>query len=378
MSTPSVHLMRPRNTISPRAGLGVDFRKCHPGYVVLVQLTLFINPEHPSGDQLDLRLTEHIEQVSRARDCGYDGVTIGTHLSFGSAAWLPPFTTLASLAPAGAGMSLSTCMLVLPHHHPLQVAIEGAFLDVVCGGRFTLGVSAGWASDEFRLLGIDRRERVGRFAEALEIVTQLWSKEHVHFRGHYYQVDDASLALRPVQRPRPPIWLGGSVIRSVERAAELADTAVGDTWVASSHLTETVIVEQAKAFAARLAALGKPKPVDFPLLRNIVVAEDRATALREAVPYHSASYQVFDRWGLFAEVVGDPAAARDVPELLAGRVIIGSPEDCAEELVRLARSTGFTRLIARVQWMGMEQRTVCRTIELLAQEVLPMVERELG
>lgn len=343
-----------------------------------MRLTLFINPEHPSGDPLHLRLAEHVEQVSIARAAGYDGVAIGTHLSYGSAAWLPPFQTLAHLAPAAAGMSLSTCMLVLPHHHPLQVATDGAFLDVLSGGRFILGASPGWAHDEFALLGIDRRERVGRFTESLDLVARLWSQDRVRFDGRYYQVEDVSLALRPVRRPRPPMWLGGSVVRSVERAAELVDTSVGDTWVASSHLTETVVVEQAKTFAARLDALGKPRPTDFPLLRNIVVAADRATAIRDAVPYLQASYKVFDRWGLFTEVVGDPAAADDVPELLAGRVIIGSPRDCAEELVRLARAIGFTRLVARVQWMGMEQRIVRRTIELLAHEVLPMVERELG
>lgn len=73
-----------------------------------VQLTLFINPEHPPGDPLDARLAEHVEQVRVARASGYDGVTIGTHLSYGSAAWLPPFQTLLHLAPAAAGMSLST------------------------------------------------------------------------------------------------------------------------------------------------------------------------------------------------------------------------------------------------------------------------------
>ena len=75
-------------------------------YAGRMRLTLFINPEHPSGDPLDLRLAEHVEQVSIARAAGYDGVAIGTHLSYGSAAWLPPFQTLAHLAPAAAGMSL--------------------------------------------------------------------------------------------------------------------------------------------------------------------------------------------------------------------------------------------------------------------------------
>jgi alkanesulfonate monooxygenase SsuD/methylene tetrahydromethanopterin reductase-like flavin-dependent oxidoreductase (luciferase family) len=342
-----------------------------------VDLTLFINPEHAAGDPLDIRLAEHVEQVSLARDAGYSGITIGSHLSYGSSAWLPAFPTLARLAPAATGLSLSTCMLVLPYHHPILVAEDAAFLDIASGGRFTLGVSAGWARDEFDLLGLNRRERIGRFEESVKLIARLWSEDRVTAAGRHFRVDDCALALRPLQQPRPPMWFGGSAIRSVERAASLADTALGDSWVASSHLTEPVIVDQARAFSERLAVLGKPRPPDFPLLRNIVVAHDRATAVREAGPYLEASYRLFDRWGLFTEVVGDHSATKGLPELLAGRVIIGSPEECAEDLVRLTRATGFTRLIARVQWMGMEQRIVLRTIELLAREVLPVVEREL-
>jgi len=343
-----------------------------------VDLTLFINPEHPRGDPLDLRLAEHVDQVTLAQEAGYGGITIGSHLSYGSSAWLPAFPTLARLAPAATGMSLSTCMLVLPYHHPILVAEEAAFLDIVCGGRFTLGVSAGWALDEFELLGLNRRERVGRFEESAKLIARLWSEDRVTTAGRYFRVDDCTLAQRPLQQPRPPMWFGGSAIRSVERAATLADTSLGDSWVASSHLTEAVIVDQTQAFSDRLAVLGKPRPLEFPLLRNIVVAKDRVTAVREAGPCLEASYRVFDKWGLFTDVVGDQSATRGLPELLAGRVIIGSPEECAEDLVRLIRATGFTRLIARVQWMGMEQRIVLRTIELLAREVLPMVKHELG
>lgn len=343
-----------------------------------MRLTLFINPEHAPGDRIDRRLAEHVQQVSLARQLGYDGVTVGTHLSYGSAVWLPPLPTLAHLAPAATGMALSTCMLVLPFHHPLHVATDAAFLDVISGGRFTLGVSPGWAQEEFDVLGLSRSERVGRFEESVALISQLWSEDVVSFAGRFFRVDDCSLALRPLQRPRPPMWFGGSVTRSVHRAADLADTSVGDTWVASSHLTEAVIVDQARTFVDRLDTLGKSKPEDFPLLRNIVVAEDRQTAIREAGPYLRASYEVFDRWGLFTEVAGQQAGPEDLPDLLKGRVIIGSPEDCAHQLVRLALATGCTRFIARAQWMGMPQHAVCRTIELLASEVLPRVERELS
>jgi len=114
------------------------------------------------------------------------------------------------------------------------------------------------------------------------------------------------------------------------------------------------------------------------LLRNIVVAPDRETALREAGPFLEASYRVFGQWGLFSKVVGSGKEQLDLEELIEGRVILGSPEECAAELVRLARATGFTRLIARIQWLGMDQKLVLRSIELLANEVLPLVERELG
>jgi len=343
-----------------------------------MKLTLFINPEHPPGAGLPARFAEHIEQVAVARRAGYDGVAVGNHLSYGSTAWFPPIETLMRLAAEADGMSLATCMLVLPLYHPLHVAEQAALLDVVSGGRMILGVAPGWQEDEFRIMGLEHRRRLGRYIEGVELIQRLWIDETVDFAGRHFQADGLSLALKPVQSPRPPMWYGGSVSKAVARAARLADTALGDSWVASSHLTEAVIVEQAAVFRAALAERGKPMPAEFPLLRNIVVAPDRKTALRDAGPFLEASYRVFGQWGLFSKVVGSGKEQLGLEELIAGRVILGSPEECAEELVRLARATGFSRLIARVQWLGMDQRLVLRTIELLASRVLPLVERELA
>jgi alkanesulfonate monooxygenase SsuD/methylene tetrahydromethanopterin reductase-like flavin-dependent oxidoreductase (luciferase family) len=207
---------------------------------------------------------------------------------------------------------------------------------------------------------------------------RLWTEESVDFDGKYFSADKLSLALKPVHKPRPPMWFGGSVDKAVARAATLADTTLGDSWVASSHLTEEVITKQANVFHAKLDELGKPRPKEFPLLRNVVVAPDKETALKEAGPFIADSYRVFGQWGLFTNVVGSGKEQLDFEELMAGRVVIGSPEDCAEELVRLAKTTGFTRLIARIQWHGMDQRITLRTIELLAKEVKPLVEKALA
>lgn len=343
-----------------------------------MQLTLFISSEHRPDDAQETRFAEHIEQVKRAREIGYDGIAIGNHLSYGGSAWYPPIETLTRLAAETGDMSLATCMLILPLFEPLHVAQQAALLDIVSGGRFTLGVAPGWQEDEFRVMGLDHGRRIGRYVESLTLIQRLWMEDRVDFEGKHFQAEGLALALKPMQRPRPAMWYGGSVAKAVERAARLADTGLGDSWVASSHLTEEVITEQAVLFRSTLESLGKPMPQEFPLLRNIVVAPDRETALREAGPFLEASYRVFGQWGLFTNVVGAGKEQLELDELLAGRVIIGSPEECAEELVRLAKATGFTRLIARLQWLGMDQRIVLRTIELLANEVRPLVERELA
>ena len=340
-----------------------------------MRLTLFINPEHHPGDALDRRLAEHVEQVRLARQAGFDGVVIGHHLCYGATVWLPPFETLARLAAEADGMALGTCMLVLPQFHPLHVAQQAALLDVMSGGRLVLGVAPGWQQDEFGVLGVDFRERIGRFVESVTLIKDLWTKERVDFRGRFHNLDGVALALKPLQRPRPPLWFGGSTAKAIERVARLAEPALGDTWVPSSHLTDTVITEQAAVFRGALAAAGKTMPGDFPVLRNIVVAPDRETALRDAAPYLAASYKVFGDAGLFRNVVGSGKDQLELDELLEGRVVIGAPEDCAAALARTIAAGGFTRIVCRIQWLGMEQRLVLRTLELLAAHVLPLLRQ---
>jgi alkanesulfonate monooxygenase SsuD/methylene tetrahydromethanopterin reductase-like flavin-dependent oxidoreductase (luciferase family) len=338
-----------------------------------MQLTLFINPEHRRGDPMAQRFAEHVEQVRVARQAGFDGVVMGHHLSYGASVWFPPFETLARLAAEADGMSLGTCMLVLPQFHPLHVAQQAALLDVISGGRLVLGVAPGWQEDEFGIVGVAYRERLGRFVESVELIKRLWTEERVDVAGKYFSLQGASLGLKPQRRPRPPLWFGGSTAPAIERVARLADPALGDSWVPSSHLTDDVITTQAGVFRSALGALGKPMPSDFPVLRNIVVAPDRETALRDAAPYLAASYKVFGDAGLFRNVVGTGKDQLELTELLAGRVVIGAPEECAAALAQTIAAGGFTRIVCRIQWLGMEQRLVLRTLELLAERVLPLL-----
>jgi len=117
-------------------------------------------------------------------------------------------------------------------------------------------------------------------------------------------------------------------------------------------------------------------PERFPLRRNIVIAPDRQTAVRDAGPFLEASYRVFGQWGLFRTIGGVGKDEPDLDELLAGRVVMGSPEEVADELLSLAEATGCNRIVTRIQWLGMDQRLVLRSIDLLADRVLPMLRKE--
>ncbi len=299
-------------------------------------------------------------------------------MSYGTTAWFPPFETLMRLAADADGMSLGTCMLVLPLYEPLHVAEQLALVDAACGGRAILGVAPGWQKDEFEIMGLDHSRRIGRYTEAVDLIKRLYTEENVTFEGKHFRTSKLTLAMRPTRKPRPPIWLGGSVENAVRRAAKIAEPAFGDTWVASSHLKGKVITEQAHVFKAALAEQGKPAPSDFPVLRNIVVAPDRATAIRDVGPAIAESYRVFGNWGLFTGVVGDAKSHPEFEELLADRFIIGAPEECAKDIVDLMQATGCNRLVTRIQWMGMEHRHVMRTIEQLGNIVVPLVHKALA
>jgi len=343
-----------------------------------MKLSLFVGAEHRPTEPLAQRLSEHAEQVRLARQLGFDGVSIGNHLSFGPTAWFPPFETLMRLAVEAEGMSLGTCMLILPLHEPFHVAEQVALLDVASGGRAILGVAPGWQKDEFQVMGLDYGRRISRYSEAVDLIKRLLTEEGVTYEGRHFRASGLTLALRPVRKPRPPLWLGGSVENAVRRAAKIADPALGDTWVASSHLKNHVIAEQARVFKAELAEQGKPTPNDFPVLRNIVVAADRKSAIRDVGAAIAESYRVFGDWGLFTGVVGDAKTHPEFEDLIADRFIIGSPEECAAQITDLMRATGCNRLVTRIQWVGMEHRFVMRTIELLGSEVAPLVRKALA
>lgn len=144
-----------------------------------------------------------------AEQSGYDALWCGDHVMMYSPI-IEAVTLLAAFAGVTERVKLGTGVYLLPLRHPVIVAKLFAGLDYVSGGRLVFGVGVGGEfPKEFEACGVPIGERGSRTNEGLEIVRRLWSGSSVTFEGHHYRFRDVVLAPPPIQRPHPPIWLGG-------------------------------------------------------------------------------------------------------------------------------------------------------------------------
>jgi len=136
---------------------------------------------------------------------------------------MDPIVTLAYVAAATRRIGLGTSVLVLPFYTPLVLAKQLATLDHVSGGRLHVGLGLGWSEDEYEAVGVPFRARGRRADEFLRCLTAIWTEDPVEFQGEFYRIPRSRIGPKPVQKPRPPITLGGYSPGTVRRAVTLAD-----------------------------------------------------------------------------------------------------------------------------------------------------------
>jgi probable F420-dependent oxidoreductase len=134
-------------------------------------------------------------------------------------------TCLAFLAGCTEKIHLGMSVMVLPYRHPLHWAKIATTIDQLSTGRLIMGVGVGWMEEEFAAMNAPFKERGAVSDEQLTLLKQLWTEEHITFRGKYYNVDDIAFNPKPYQKPRLPIWVGGEGKYAQRRAARY-----GDAW----------------------------------------------------------------------------------------------------------------------------------------------------
>jgi probable F420-dependent oxidoreductase len=207
------------------------------------------------------------ELARAAEDGGFDAVYVTEHpfpdtrwLETGGHHALDPFVALSFAAAVTERIRLQTNLVVLSYRNPFLAAKSIASLDVLSGGRTIIGIGAGYLEGEFRALGVDPARRNELTDESIRAMTAAWAGEPMRYEGEGFTAASNVMLPRPVQTPRPPLWIGGNSRRAMRRVAELADgwipmptTGMSDDAVASR--LKTAGIDSISALGGRIAEL---------------------------------------------------------------------------------------------------------------------------
>ena len=306
-----------------------------------------------------------LEEVVRAEELGFDSVWMEEHHSVVNHYWPSPLPVLAGFATRTSRVLLGTDILVAPFYHPVRLAEDGALLDIMSTGRFVLGAAIGYKPDEFALYGAELEKRGARFEEQLAIVKALWAEGTVAFKGRYYQLE-GRLEPRPVRRPHPPIWIGGWGDLTLKRAATLADN-----WIPGPTADLGRLLAGKRQFLDQRAAAGRATPpAEWPLTRDVIIADSDAEARELAERHIMVSYRK-EYAGGWRHPFIDASIATDLDGLMKDRFLIGGPDQVRKALTPFVTEYGLTHLICRLFFPGMPHRHIMRELELITKEVMP-------
>lgn len=336
----------------------------------------FRNPEFARVPWEEL-YRSHLDLIVDSERMGFDHAWLTEHhfIDDGYSPSLLPIA--AAVAARTTRLRIGTFLLLLPLHNPVRVAEDTATVDVISGGRFDLGVGLGYRRGEFDDQGIASTERAARLEEGLAIVRSLLADESVTVDGRFTRLRDVRIVPPAVQRPHPPIWVGGTVPGAIERAARM-----GFHYLNGGAAHSSTIYDEA------LEAHGRdPRDWRIAAMRPVYVAPSRGEAWEIAARplHHMASY--YWRWVAEARGERDPQrAAENLPtvEQIIGSqsfdffgedAIVGTPSDAIEQIEDYRSRGRLTDLVCALPLPGMAPRDIRSGMELFAREVIPHFRR---
>lgn len=320
--------------------------------------------QQPRSESMSSRFGELLTWVHALRDEGYDYLTTGQHYLTHPFQQFQPLPLLARLAAETGDMRL-VATLISPLHNPVDLAEAWGTLDIMTGGRVTLSMALGYRDEEFAAFGVDPRTRVRRQTELIETLIKLWTEDEVTADALAFKLDKQTVTLRPVQEPHPPIWLAANADTAIARAARL-----GIPWNINPHARFETVMRQMEHYRVAAEAAGRSRDVMFPMAREMYCAPTREEAFAAAKPFLEGKYSAYDAWGQDKALPGEEDFAIPFEELAKDRFLIGTPDDCAEQIARY-RDNGVEQIHLRMNWPGMPLDLAMKGMRLFARSVIP-------
>ncbi len=276
-----------------------------------------------------------------AEELGYDSIWAGDHISF-HIPILESLTLLSFLAAATERIKLGTAVYLMPLRPPALIAKITSTLDLLSGGRLTLGIGVGGEfPPEFEASGVPVAERGSRTDEAIEVVRRLWTEDRVEHRGHHFEFGPISIDPKP--SVSPPIWVGGRRPPALRRAGRLGDGYISHMTAPDTYRANLETIQTHARQANRDA-----QPFSTAAFLFTVLDDRYEAALERAITMLEGMYRVPFR------------------EAAPKYCLLGRPEDCLEQMHRFVASGVRHFVIAPLS-------KPAETIETIAREILPAI-----
>lgn len=277
--------------------------------------------------------------LARAEELGFESAWVQEQL-IGPAPVLSPLPALCFAAACTERIRLGCAVLVTPLHSPVHLARELASVDQLSRGRLEIGVVAGGRNRPYAAFGLSPEGAISRFNEGFALMKALWAESEVTAEGRFYRLEGASVGLKPLQAPHPPIWFGGNHPDALRRAVDLGQGFIGAGSQATARFAEQAAT--VRHLRSERAATG------FPIAKRVYVAvdEDGARARRR-----------------MAATLQELYPRLPVEDALAFTVT-GTPQACAEGL-RAVAEAGAEMIVLTPLFDEHDQ------MERLVAEVLP-------
>ena len=218
------------------------------------------------------------EVARRAEALGYDTLLMPDHITD----QLAPMLALTAAAEATKTLRVGSFVFANDYRNPVLLSREAATLDLLSGGRLEFGIGAGWKTSDYEQLGIPYdtpKTRVDRMEEAVGLIKRLWTESHVTHEGAHYHIRDATALPRPVQRPHPPVMIGGGgprILRIAAREAQIV-SFLPPVDARGRHRIRAITVGSVAERVARLRRAKRFAELEL----NVIVLDARVTDARQ-------------------------------------------------------------------------------------------------
>ncbi|MBV9860687.1 MAG: LLM class flavin-dependent oxidoreductase [Alphaproteobacteria bacterium] len=333
---------------------------------------------------------EHLALGDLAEPLGFDSLFALEHHFTGYAMSPAPTQLLSYYAGRTRKIALGTSVIVLPWHDPVRVAEQIALLDILCGGRCLFGFGRGAASVEYEGFRIPMGEARPRFVEAAQIVVKALAEDSFEHQGEFYQIPRTAIRPRPISHPERRFYASAVSPDSAEIMAKLG---FGLLMIMQNEWAKAAA--DIHRFRDIAQSVGHP-PRPPIVLTNISVAESRAEAHERAVQYlgrkwqsiddhyhfsdgHLATVKGYESYGKMAKTYAkmkDDGYRDKATEFYVSIQVVGTPDDCLQQIAELQRLTSLDHLVTEFAFGGLPHEEAELNMRLFAGRVLPVLQRD--